>query len=39
MKYKILLTEQADIDLRNTYEYIAYTLLEPQMASEQLDSK
>lgn len=37
MKYKILLTEQADADLRTIYEYIAFTLLEPQIASGQLD--
>lgn len=37
MKYKIILTEQADTDLRCIYEYIAFTLLEPVIASGQLD--
>ena len=37
MKYKIVLTEQADTDLRGIYEYIAFTLLEPGTAAGQLD--
>lgn len=37
MKYKIELTKQANIDLRNIYEYIAFTLLEPEIAARQLD--
>jgi len=37
MKYEIILTEQADADLRGIYEYIAYTLLEPGIATGQLD--
>ncbi|MEG6616503.1 type II toxin-antitoxin system RelE/ParE family toxin [Peptococcaceae bacterium 1198_IL3148] len=37
MKYKINLTEQADADLRNIYEYIAFTLLEPDIAAGQLE--
>lgn len=37
MKYKIILTEQADTDLRCICEYIAFTLLEPGIASGQLD--
>ena len=37
MKYKIILTEQADTDLRCIYEYIAFTLLEPVIALGQLD--
>jgi toxin ParE1/3/4 len=37
MKYKIILTEQADADLRNIYEYIAFTLLEPSIAAGQLE--
>jgi toxin ParE1/3/4 len=37
MKYKIVLTEQADTDLRCIYEYIAFTLLEPVIAAGQLD--
>ncbi|WP_062105433.1 type II toxin-antitoxin system RelE/ParE family toxin [Bacillus niameyensis] len=36
MKYKLLLTEQADLDLRGIYEYIAFTLLEPDIAAGQL---
>ncbi len=36
MKYKIMLTDQADADLRSIYEYIAFTLLEPEIASGQL---
>lgn len=36
MKYKLLLTEQADLDLRGIYEYIAFTLLEPDVAAGQL---
>lgn len=37
MKYKIVLTEQADSDLRGIYEYIAFTLLEPEIAARQLE--
>jgi toxin ParE1/3/4 len=37
MKYAIILTEQADTDLKNIYEYIAFTLLEPGIAAEQLE--
>lgn len=37
MKYKIILTKQADTDLRGIYEYIAFTLLEPEIAARQLD--
>lgn len=33
MKYKLLLTEQADLDLRGIYEYIAYTPFEPDIAA------
>ena len=36
MKYKIVLTEQADTDLRGIYEYITFTLLEPRIAVRQL---
>lgn len=36
MKYKLLLTKQADSDLRGIYEYIAFTLLEPDIAAGQL---
>jgi len=37
MKYKIVLTEQAGTDLRGIYEYIAFTLLELEIAAGQLD--
>lgn len=37
MKYEIVLTEQADTDLRGIYEYIAFTLLEPEIAARQLE--
>ena len=36
MKYKVVLTEQADTDLRDIYEYIAITLFEPGIAVRQL---
>ena len=37
MKYKVVLTEQADTDLRDIYEYIAITLFEPGIAVRQLE--
>ena len=37
MKCKVVLTEQAESDLRSIYEYIAFTLLEPEIAEGQLD--
>ena len=37
MKYRIVLTDQADSDLRSIYEYIACVLLEPGIAAGQLD--
>lgn len=37
MKYNIILTEQADNDLRSIYEYIAFILLEPKIATGLLD--
>ena len=37
MKYKIVLTKQSYTDLRGIYEYIAFTLLEPETAARQLD--
>lgn len=37
MKYKVVLTKQADMDLRNIYEYIALTMLSPIVAGKQLD--
>ncbi|WP_202947864.1 hypothetical protein [Desulfosporosinus acidiphilus] len=35
--YKIVLTKQADTDLRAIYEYIAVTLHEPETATKQLE--
>ena len=37
MKYKIEISEQADKDLRNIYEYIAFELQAPKNASGQID--
>ncbi|MGD7024025.1 type II toxin-antitoxin system RelE/ParE family toxin [Rossellomorea vietnamensis] len=37
MKYTIELTEQVSSDLRGIYEYIAFTLLEPEIAARQLE--
>jgi toxin ParE1/3/4 len=37
MKYKVVLTNQADTDLRDLYEYIAFILLEPETAAKQLE--
>jgi len=37
MKYVIRTTEQADADLRRIYEYIAFTLLAPEVAAGQLE--
>lgn len=37
MKYRIEMTEQADSDLRGIFEYIAFTLLEPEIAARQLE--
>lgn len=37
MTYSISLTEQADSDLSRIYEYIAFSLLEPEYAAGQLD--
>lgn len=37
MKYKIVSTKQADNDLRAIYEYIAFTLLVPEVAVGQLE--
>ena len=37
MKYKIEISEQADKDLRNIYEYIAFELQDPENASGQID--
>ena len=37
MIYKIVITRQADVDLRAVYEYIAFELLSPDNAIRQLD--
>ncbi len=37
MMYRLEMTEQAETDLREIYEYIASELLAPENASEQLD--
>lgn len=37
MKYKVMLSEQADTDLRGIFEYIAFTLQVPETAARQLD--
>ncbi|MDO4619475.1 MAG: type II toxin-antitoxin system RelE/ParE family toxin [Lachnospiraceae bacterium] len=37
MIYKIKITDRADEDIRNIYEYIAYELQAPENASGQLD--
>ncbi|MGF6989727.1 toxin ParE1/3/4 [Lachnospiraceae bacterium PM6-15] len=36
MIFKIRLSDQADIDLRNIYKYIAYELQSPENATEQI---
>lgn len=37
MSYKVITTDQADVDLRGIYEYIAFELLSPDNAVKQLD--
>ena len=37
MIYTVEITDQADNDIRNIYEYIAYELQSPENASGQLD--
>ena len=37
MKYQIIITKQADTDLREIYEYISYSLHEPVSALRQLE--
>lgn len=37
MIYELIMTEQADADLRGVYEYIAFELLAPENAARQLD--
>ena len=36
MTYKVIITDQANIDLREIYEYIAFELLSPENAAGQL---
>ena len=37
MTYEVTITEQADVDLRRIYEYIAFELLSPDNAAGQLE--
>ena len=37
MTYEVIVSEQADLDLRGIYEYIAFELQSPDHASGQLD--
>ncbi len=37
MKYKVVITEQANVDLKEIYEYIAFNLQEPGVAINQLE--
>ena len=37
MMYEVITTKQADSDLREIYEYIAFELLSPENAAGQLD--
>ena len=37
MIYEVIITEQADADLRGIYEYIAFELLSPDNAAGQLE--
>ena len=37
MNYNIMITSQAEQDLRQIYEYISYDLLSPETAAEQID--
>ena len=37
MIYKVIITDQADADLRGIYEYIAFELLSPDNAAVQLE--
>ena len=36
-KYEVIIADQADLDLRGIYEYIALELLSPENAARQLD--
>ena len=37
MIYEVEISEQAEVDLRGIYEYIAFSLLAPESAGNQLD--
>lgn len=37
MNYEVIISEQADVDLRKIYEYIAFELLSPDNAAGLLD--
>lgn len=37
MSYEVIITRQADADLREIYEYIAFELLSPENAATQLN--
>lgn len=37
MTYEVIVSEQAELDLRGIYEYIAFELQSPDHASGQLD--
>lgn len=37
MMFEVILSERADTDLREIYEYIAFTLLSPENAESQLE--
>ena len=38
MIYEVIITDQADADLREIYEYIAFELISPDNAAGQLES-
>ena len=38
MIYEVIITDQANVDLRGIYEYITFELLSPDNAAGQLDS-
>jgi len=37
MNFEVKITEQAEVDLRGIYEYIAYEIKSPENAESQLD--
>ena len=37
INYEVIITEQADFDLKGIYEYIAFALMAPENAAGQLD--